>query len=98
MEKYQKKKSNKNRKKLKTIILIFLTMLLILVLNMLDIRLRESTRTEEKSIYSLSFNQNTLGLELFGDEHQLSRSEITRIMRNLKEKVKSLKDQISLVF
>lgn len=98
MEKYNKKKENKSRKKLKTITLMLLTMLLILQINMLDSTLRKSTNTEEKSIYSLSFNQNTLNMELFGKEHQLSRSEITRILEYLKGTVKSIKDQISLVF
>lgn len=92
MARHNKKKVNKNRKKLKGLTLIFLTMLLILELTMLDTKLRKSTSTDEMSIYSLSFNDNTLDLELFGNEHQISRADIRNILENLKVRVKGLKD------
>ena len=88
MEKYRRNKVDKNKKRLKGIVIMFLTIALILELNTLDTRLKKSTNTQT-SIYSLSLNKKTLDLELFGNEHSLSNSEIKNILKNLKIRVKS---------
>ena len=96
------KKKNKRKSKIgsvfKFIIVVLLIIGLILLLNKLDLDLRKSTSTEKDRIYSLSFNEEVIDIELLGKKYYVDKEEIMERLKNLKSTVKRSKDQSALVF
>ena len=100
MEKHRKKNKlkTKSRKKFKFVIIMLLVVSLTLILTKLDSELRTSTDTKEVSIYGVHFNGDILDIELFGNRYYIDKKDVEKLLKNLKSKVKSLKDQNALVF
>ncbi len=100
MERHKKKNKlkTKSRKKFKFVIIMLLIMSLTLVLTKLDSELRTSTDTKEVSIYGIHFNEDILDIEIFGNRYYIDQKDVKKLLENLKNRVKRLKDQSALVF
>ena len=100
MEKHRKKNKlkTKSKRKLKFLTVVILFFGLAVMLIKLDSELRTSTQTEEVSIYGLHFNEDILDIELFGNRYYINKKDVEKLLKNLKSRVKRLKDQSALVF